>query len=72
MLRQEKGVLKQFCNCRILRDGRIQAEDLWVHGGKIVNPEKIFYDEKVYPDVVIDCGTALISPGYIDLQINGI
>lgn len=70
-MQRDKGILKQFRNCRILRDGRIQTEDLWVRDGKIVNPEKIFYDEKVKPDVVIDCGTALISPGFIDLQING-
>lgn len=65
------GVLKRFCNCKILRDGRIQTEDLWVRDGKIVNPEKIFYDEKITPDVRIDCGGNLISPGYIDVQING-
>lgn len=71
MLRNKKGVLKQFCNCKILRDSRIQTEDLWVRDGKIVNPEKIFYDEKIKPDIRIDCGGALISPGYIDVQING-
>jgi len=72
MLRNNKGILKQFYNCEILRDSRIQTEDLWVRDGKIVNPEKIFYDEKIKPDVRIDCGGALISPGYIDVQINGI
>ena len=72
MLQDNKRVLKQFCNCKILRDSRIQTEDLWVRDGKIVNPEKIFYDEKIKPDVRIDCGGALISPGYIDVQINGI
>lgn len=36
-----------------------------------MNPESIFYDEKIKPDVKIDCGGALISPGYIDVQING-
>ncbi|KAL0125744.1 hypothetical protein PUN28_004654 [Cardiocondyla obscurior] len=71
MLRNNRGVLKQFCNCKILRDSRIHTEDLWVRDGKIANPEKIFYDEKIKPDVRIDCGGALISPGYIDVQING-
>ncbi|XP_046747685.1 N-acetylglucosamine-6-phosphate deacetylase [Diprion similis] len=66
-----KKLLKQFYNCDILRDGQIVREDLWVRNGKFVNPEKIFYDEKIMPDVRIDCGNALISPGYIDLQING-
>ncbi|XP_011146809.3 N-acetylglucosamine-6-phosphate deacetylase isoform X1 [Harpegnathos saltator] len=71
MQRHDKTVLKQFCNCKILRDGKIQLEDLWVRDGKFVNPEKIFYDEKITPDVKIDCNGALISPGFIDLQING-
>ena len=66
-----KGQLKQFCNCRILRSGKIQVEDLWVRDGKIINPEKIFFDEKVEPNVVINCNGALISPGFIDVQING-
>lgn len=67
----EKQVLKQFYNCRILRDGKILTEDLWVRDGKFVNPERIFYDEKVKPDFRYDCRGALISPGYIDVQING-
>ncbi|XP_043670760.1 N-acetylglucosamine-6-phosphate deacetylase isoform X1 [Vespula pensylvanica] len=66
-----KLILKQFHNCNILRDGKIINEDLWVRDGKIINPEKIFYDEKILPDYKIDCQGALISPGYIDLQING-
>lgn len=39
--------------------------------GKILNPEKIFYDEKVDSNVKIDCAGSFISPGFIDLQING-
>ncbi|KAF7412211.1 N-acetylglucosamine-6-phosphate deacetylase [Vespula maculifrons] len=66
-----KLILKQFHNCNILRDGKIISEDLWVRDGKIINPEKIFYDEKILPDYKVDCQGALISPGYIDLQING-
>lgn len=66
-----KASLKQFHNCRILRHGNILLEDLWVRDGKIIDPEKIFYDEKVEPDVRIDCKGALISPGFIDVQING-
>ncbi|XP_043468812.1 N-acetylglucosamine-6-phosphate deacetylase [Leptopilina heterotoma] len=67
----KKNKLKQFCNCRILRNGQILMEDLWVRDGKIIDPEKIFYDEQIIPDYVIDCQDALISPGYIDLQVNG-
>ncbi|XP_043261782.1 N-acetylglucosamine-6-phosphate deacetylase isoform X2 [Colletes gigas] len=71
MSQKDQRILKQFHNCQILRDSKILIEDLWVRDGKIVDPEKIFYDEKVKPDVRINCNGALISPGYIDLQING-
>ena len=63
--------LEQFRNCRILRNGNITKEDLWVRNGKIIDPEKIFYDEKIMADDVIDCGGCIISPGFIDVQING-
>ncbi|KAK7794100.1 hypothetical protein R5R35_005604 [Gryllus longicercus] len=63
--------LIQFTNCSLLRDGKIIREDLWVRDGKIVDPEKVFFDEKVSSDGRIDCKGALISPGFIELQING-
>lgn len=63
--------LLQFRNCQILRDHAIITEDFWVRNGKIVDPEKVFFDEKISADVQIDCKGALIAPGFIDLQING-
>jgi len=63
--------LLQFRNCQILRDHAIITEDLWVRNGKIVDPEKVFFDEKISADLQIDCEGALIAPGFIDLQING-
>lgn len=38
--------LIKFKNCRILRAHKIIREDLWVRNGKIINPEKVFFDEK--------------------------
>lgn len=67
----QTGKLYQFHNCKILRNSRIYYDDLWVRNARIVNPEKIFYDEKMIADEKIDCGGSLISPGFIDLQING-
>ncbi|XP_058800584.1 N-acetylglucosamine-6-phosphate deacetylase isoform X2 [Phymastichus coffea] len=66
-----KSQLKQFYNCRILRRGKILTEDLWVRNGRIIDPEKIFYDEKVEPSYKVNCCGAIISPGFIDIQING-
>ncbi|VEN38144.1 unnamed protein product [Callosobruchus maculatus] len=63
--------LVQFKDCRILRNHKIIKEDLWVRDGKIINPEKIFFDEKIKADSVIYCGNNIIAPGFIELQING-
>lgn len=38
--------LIKFKNCRILRNHKIIREHLWVRNGKIINPEKVFFDEK--------------------------
>lgn len=38
--------LIKFKNCRILRDHKVIREDLWVRSGKIIDPEKVFFDEK--------------------------
>lgn len=63
--------LAKYFNCNILKDGKILTQDLWVEDGQIVDPEIIFYDKKKNPDVEIDCLGSLITPGFIDLQING-
>ncbi|XP_075999283.1 N-acetylglucosamine-6-phosphate deacetylase [Genypterus blacodes] len=63
--------ITQFVNCRILRDHKLQREDLWVREGKILNPEKLFFDEKGYADIHVDCEGSIIAPGFIDVQING-
>ncbi|KAL3878307.1 hypothetical protein ACJMK2_030670 [Sinanodonta woodiana] len=65
------GYLYQFYNCRILRDHNLVADDLWVRDGKILNPEKIFFDEKCSADIKIDCEGQIVCPGFIDVQING-
>ncbi|KAG9279207.1 N-acetylglucosamine-6-phosphate deacetylase [Astyanax mexicanus] len=63
--------ITQFINCRILRDHRLQREDLWVREGKILDPEKLFFDEEGFADCKIDCGNRILTPGFIDVQING-
>ncbi|XP_065821043.1 N-acetylglucosamine-6-phosphate deacetylase [Labrus bergylta] len=63
--------ITQFVNCRILRDHRLQREDLWVRDGRILDPEKLFFDEQGYADKRVDCEGSIIAPGFIDTQING-
>ncbi|XP_041813053.1 N-acetylglucosamine-6-phosphate deacetylase [Chelmon rostratus] len=63
--------ITQFFNCRILRDHKLQREDLWVRDGRILDPEKLFFDEQGYADKRVDCEGCIISPGFIDVQING-
>ncbi|XP_067000311.2 N-acetylglucosamine-6-phosphate deacetylase [Anabrus simplex] len=63
--------LLQFKNCYLLRNHEIVKEDLWVRDGKIIDPEKVFFEEHQSADEHIDCGGALISPGFVELQING-
>jgi len=36
-----------------------------------MNPEDLFYSEKVVSDKKINCNNFLIIPGYVDVQING-
>lgn len=63
--------ITQFVNCRILRDHQLQREDLWVREGRILDPEKLFFDEKGFADERVDCEGSIIAPGFIDTQING-
>ncbi|XP_059169326.1 N-acetylglucosamine-6-phosphate deacetylase-like [Physella acuta] len=65
------GYLYQYTNCHILRGGKIIREDLWIRDGKIMDPEILFYVEKVNADKKIDCKNMIISPGFIDVQLNG-
>ncbi|XP_068228461.1 N-acetylglucosamine-6-phosphate deacetylase [Palaemon carinicauda] len=69
--RKDAGKTFQFINCRLIRGGKIVKDDLWVRDAKIINPEPVFFDEKIRANVVIDCNDALICPGFIDVQING-
>lgn len=61
----------QFCNCRLIRDHQLITEDLWVRNGRIINPESVFFDEKTCAHQQVDCLGAIIAPGFIDIQING-
>ncbi|KXJ96732.1 N-acetylglucosamine-6-phosphate deacetylase [Microdochium bolleyi] len=72
-LRNGSNGITKFTNCRILKGDRLVEEDLWVSGlhGTIIKSQAAFYDDLVMPDEVIDLGGRIISPGFIDCQLNG-
>ncbi|KAH0631857.1 hypothetical protein JD844_019739 [Phrynosoma platyrhinos] len=57
----------RFSNGWILKNHELQREDLWVRDGKILNPEKLFFDEKKPADIRLDCRGCIIAPGFIDV-----
>lgn len=66
-----RSLIYQFVNCRLVRGGQIIKDDFWFRGGRILNPEPVFFEEKVRADVRVDCHNALICPGFVDVQVNG-
>ncbi|KAK6740530.1 hypothetical protein RB195_008782 [Necator americanus] len=63
--------LIQFVNAKVLREGKIVWDQVWVRDGKIIDGAAVFYDEKRNPDIQVDCEGHILSPGFIDIQING-
>ncbi|XP_020861919.1 N-acetylglucosamine-6-phosphate deacetylase isoform X2 [Phascolarctos cinereus] len=66
-----KAQIVQFTNCRILRGHELIWEDLWIREGQILDPEKLFFEEKKSADKKKDCEGHILAPGFIDVQING-
>lgn len=66
------GITK-FTNCRILKGDKLVEEDLWVNSitGKIIRSQAAFYDDLNLPDETINLGGRILSPGFIECQLNG-
>ncbi|KAF2097907.1 N-acetylglucosamine-6-phosphate deacetylase [Rhizodiscina lignyota] len=66
------GITK-FTNCRVLRGNELVQDDLWISSrtGKVLDGQKIFFEYGTSADRVIDLGGRIISPGLIDVQLNG-
>lgn len=69
---QRSGVVK-FTNCLLAKGADLVYEDLWVSSvtGKILNGQEILYGHLTAPDDIIDLGGRILSPGLIDVQLNG-
>ncbi|RKP26037.1 hypothetical protein SYNPS1DRAFT_14785 [Syncephalis pseudoplumigaleata] len=67
-----RGQTVQIYNCRVLRDGQIFDDDyLWMRDGRLLNPQHCFWTERCEPDERINAHGLLVTPGLIDVQING-
>lgn len=68
-----KNGLTKFTNCRLLKGGSLVWGDLWVSSvsGKVIDSQASFYDELNLPDKTIDLGGRIVSPGFIECQLNG-
>jgi len=66
-------MLVKFTNCRLASDGNLVEKDLWIDSarGIIVDPQTCFYDNLAAPDRIVNLGGKIITPGFIDIQING-
>lgn len=65
--------ITKFTNCRLVRGNDLVQEDLWVSAlsGKILKSQEVFYGRLAVPDRVIDLGGRIVSPGLLDVQLNG-
>lgn len=68
----QNGVTK-LTNCRLVRGDALVPSDLWISAitGKVIHSQSSFYDECLVPSEVIDLGGRIVSPGLIDVQLNG-
>ncbi|KAH6616741.1 N-acetylglucosamine-6-phosphate deacetylase [Boeremia exigua] len=66
------GVTK-FTNCLLVKGNDLVNEDLWVSSitGKILNGQEVFFEHKTAPEEVVDLGGRILSPGFIETQLNG-
>ncbi|KAL2755638.1 carbohydrate esterase family 9 protein [Sodiomyces alcalophilus JCM 7366] len=71
-MRPRTGITR-FTNCRLVKGDALVEEDLWIssQSGKIISSQAAFFDELALPDESIDLGGRIISPGLIDVQLNG-
>ncbi|KAJ3545908.1 hypothetical protein NM208_g2274 [Fusarium decemcellulare] len=65
--------ITRFTNCRIVKDGKLVEEDVWFSSktGTILSSQSTFFDQNALPDESIDLGGRIVSPGLIDVQLNG-
>jgi len=70
---QPLDTITKFTNCRLILNNRLVNTDLWISSssGKIIQSQEAFYTHHTVPSVIIDLGGKILSPGFIDVQLNG-
>ncbi|KAJ2000984.1 N-acetyl-glucosamine-6-phosphate deacetylase [Coemansia thaxteri] len=63
------GPITQIHNCRVLRNHKIESDDIWFQDGRIINPTSLYGLRS--PDARIDARGLIVAPGLIDVQLNG-
>jgi N-acetylglucosamine-6-phosphate deacetylase len=68
-----KDKVIRFTNCLIPQGNDLVQADLWVspETGKILVGQDVFYNSKLKPNCVINLKGKILSPGFIETQING-
>ena len=63
----------RYKNARVVKPGKPWPiiDELWVQGGRIIDPQKYFFDVAKRSDEEVDCKGLILAPGYIDIQCNG-
>jgi N-acetylglucosamine-6-phosphate deacetylase len=70
--KNSSGVIK-FTNCLLVKGNTLVNQDLWISStsGKILNGQEILYEYRTAPEQIVDLGGRILSPGFIDTQLNG-
>jgi N-acetylglucosamine-6-phosphate deacetylase len=65
--------ITKLTNCRLVKNGKLIDGDIWISSltGKILRSQEAFYSQLAVPDRVINLGGKIVSPGLIDVQLNG-
>jgi N-acetylglucosamine-6-phosphate deacetylase len=73
MIEAERPVTTKFVNGKILRAGSLVEGDVWISSatGLILDSQSTFYESHTKPDRVVDLQGKILSPGFIDVQLNG-
>ncbi|KAM0721142.1 hypothetical protein Q7P37_003429 [Cladosporium fusiforme] len=65
--------ITRFTGGFLVKGDKLVEEDLWISSvtGKILHSQEVFYDYHVVPDEIVDLKGKILSPGWIDVQLNG-